>query len=214
MPRKFIKRFLPEPHRMRDHRHLKLFGEWIHDPNLWHLNRRSVSGAFAVGLFSAFMPVPSQMVLSGFIAILVRVNLPISVALVWITNPLTIPPMFYGAYKVGERVLGLSPQHFTFEPTLSWLTEQLADKWQPFLLGCFLLGSLSAITGFTLVRVLWRLHVLHHWGKRRRRIGRGSKGRTDRGMTPAAGANPGSAPRPAAGRPDPSARPGEGRGSR
>jgi len=57
----------------------------------------------AVGLFCAFVPLPIQMLLAAAAAIIFRVNLPISVGLVWITNPVTIPPMFYFCYKVGTR---------------------------------------------------------------------------------------------------------------
>jgi uncharacterized protein len=45
-----------------------------------------------------YMPPIGQMFMAAAAAIVLRVNLPISVALVWITNPLTIPPMFYFAY--------------------------------------------------------------------------------------------------------------------
>lgn len=168
MPRKLIKRLLPEAHQVRDHRHLRVFGDWLHDPNLWYLNRRSVSGAFAVGLFCAFVPIPSQMVLAAAVAILVRVNLPLSVALVWITNPLTIPPMFYTAYRIGAWMTGYAPESLCFEPTLEWLTTQLLDKWQPFLLGCLIMGTGSALLGYALVRLGWRLYVVHRWGKRRK----------------------------------------------
>jgi len=78
MPKKFIKRYLPDHEKIRNHKSLnKIFGTLLHDPNLLHLNRRSVSGAMAVGLFLAFVPLPIQMGLAAGIAILIRVNLPI-----------------------------------------------------------------------------------------------------------------------------------------
>jgi uncharacterized protein (DUF2062 family) len=80
---------------IKGHKNLSFLGEKLHDPNLWHLNRRSVSAAFAIGLFAAWIPTPGQMVIAAIIALYFRANLPISVALVWITNPLTMPPMFY-----------------------------------------------------------------------------------------------------------------------
>ncbi|MBA1330154.1 ATP-binding protein, partial [Candidatus Endoriftia persephone str. Guaymas] len=94
MPKHLIKRLTPDHEMIRNHRHLQCFGKLLHDANLWHLNRRSAAGAFAVGLFMAFIPVPFQMILAAGAAILFRVNLPLSVALVWVTNPITIPPIF------------------------------------------------------------------------------------------------------------------------
>ncbi|MEW8398672.1 MAG: DUF2062 domain-containing protein, partial [Candidatus Thiodiazotropha sp.] len=65
MPKRLIKSLLPHHEEVRNHKHLKLFGSLMHDPNLWHLNRHSVSGAFAVGIFMAFIPLPLQMVFAA-----------------------------------------------------------------------------------------------------------------------------------------------------
>ena len=54
MPKKFIRRFLPDPQSIKQNKALKIFGSVLHEPNLWHLNRRSASGAFGIGLFFAF----------------------------------------------------------------------------------------------------------------------------------------------------------------
>lgn len=159
---------MPDHDKIRNHRHLRLFGTLLHDPNLFHLNRRSVSGAFGVGLFMAFVPVPFQMVLAAAAAIALRVNLPISVGLVWITNPVTMPPMFYFAYKVGAWVLRIPPREFSFEMSYDWLGSELAAIWPPFLLGCFICGLTAALAGYCLMRGFWRWHVLAHWGKRKK----------------------------------------------
>ena len=178
MPKRLLKRFMPEHRVIREHKHLQWLGAHLHDPNLWHLNRKSVPGAFSVGLFMAFVPVPFQMVLAAITAIIVRVNLPISVALVWITNPLTMAPIFYLAYKVGSLVLGQVPEDIEFEFTMEWMASQLDDIWQPFLLGCLIFGSLASLTGNLLVRNLWRLQVRKNWKLRieaRRRRHRNSQ---------------------------------------
>ncbi len=73
---------MPSAARMREFRSLHLLGDWIYETNLWHINRYSASMAFFVGLFSAFMPIPGQMVLAALLAMLLRCNLPISVCLV------------------------------------------------------------------------------------------------------------------------------------
>ena len=169
MPKHLIKRFAPDHDSIRNHKQLRMFGRLLHDPNLWHLNRRSVSGAFAVGLFWAFIPVPIQMVLSAATAIPARVNLPISVALVWITNPLTIPPMFYFNYLVGTWILGTSSEQIEFELTVEYLTESMASIWQPLYLGSLVCGLIAAAVGYFSMRGLWRLYVVRHLRKRRER---------------------------------------------
>ena len=167
MPKKLIKRFLPHRNSVKNQKCLQMFGTLLHSPNLWHLNRRSVAGAFAVGLFVAFVPLPIQMILAAGGAILFSVNLPLSVALVWITNPLTIPPMFYGAYLVGDWLLGGTGGDFSPQLSFDWLMYGLANNWQPFLLGCLICATIASILGYTAIRLYWRHHVIKEWNKRK-----------------------------------------------
>jgi hypothetical protein len=170
MPKKFIRKYLPDAHKMRDHKSLQVFGTLLHDPNLWHLNRKSVSLAFAVGLFLMWIPVPSQMVLAAAAAILVRSNLPISVILVWISNPLTMGPMFYGAYKFGAWMLSAPHNKFSFELSLDWLMTEMLAIWKPFLLGCFTMAVISGLLGFFTVRILWRLHIVRYIKQKKEKL--------------------------------------------
>ncbi len=160
MPRRFFKRFAPSRDKIKEHKHLKIFGELLHDPNLWHMNRRSVSGAFAVGLFIAWVPLPIQMILAAAAAIYFRTNLPISVALVWVTNPITVPPMFYFAYMVGTWVIGAPAEDFAFALSYEWLSNELATSWKPLLVGCFLLSIISSVIGYVTVSQFWVYAVL------------------------------------------------------
>ena len=169
MPKHLIRRFAPDHRKIRSHRHLQLFGKLLHDQNLWHMNRRSVSGAFAVGLFWTFVPLPFQMVWAAATAILVRVNLPISVALVWITNPVTIPPIFYFTYRLGAWILGHPTMIHKFEPSLEWLMGELAIIWQPLFLGSLICALVAAILGFLIVRGFWRLHIINYLKQRQLR---------------------------------------------
>ncbi|VAW70187.1 FIG01199889: hypothetical protein, partial [hydrothermal vent metagenome] len=117
---------------------------------------------FFVGMFTMWIPLPSQMIIAAGAAILLRCNLPISIALVWITNPLTMPPMFYAAYMLGNWMLGLPPNDIEFEASFEWIEQQMSAIWQPFLLGCFSLGLFSATSGFITIRLLWRLHIVRY----------------------------------------------------
>lgn len=169
MPRRVIRKYLPHPERVRRHKHLRLFGERLHEPNLWHLNRASVSRAVAIGLFMAFIPIPFQMVPAALGAILFAANLPMAVALVWITNPLTMPPVFYFCYRVGAWLLDTPAREFQFELSLAWFGTELLRVWEPLLLGCLLTAITAAAAGYYAVRGLWRRHVRRDWEERRAR---------------------------------------------
>lgn len=170
MPKKFIKRYMPNHESIRSNKQLnKVFGTLLHDPNLLHLNRRSVSMAFFVGLFMAFVPLPTQMIMAAAIAILVRCNLPIAIGLVWITNPVTMPPIFYFAYKVGTWILGAPEHAFNIELSWDWIATELAAIWEPFLLGCAISGLIFGTLGYATIRLLWRLHIVSAIKERRRK---------------------------------------------
>lgn len=160
---------MPDHHSIKSNKYLQIFGELLHDPNLWHLNRRSVAKAFAVGLFFAFIPVPFQMVLAAGVAIIVHSNVPLSIALVWVTNPLTMPAIFYACYVVGAWLLRVPEQEFAFEVSWQWLVDSLSSIGPAFLLGCGFLGITFATLGYFGIHWLWRYSVTKEWQKRKQR---------------------------------------------
>ena len=166
MPKKFIRRFLPDHEKVKNQRALRIFGSILHEPNLWHLNRRSATNAFAIGLFFAFWPVPFQMWLSAGTAIPFRANLPVSVATVWITNPFTMPPIFYGAYKVGSTVLGTTPGEFNFQFSWQWVIDSVSTIGPAFLVGCGICSVVFAALGYFSLNWLWRYQVRRAWQRR------------------------------------------------
>ncbi len=169
MPRKFIRRYLPSPQRLKEHQYLRIFGTLLGSPNLWHLNRRSVSGAVAVGLFWAFIPMPFQMVAAAATAIILRINLPIAVLMVWVSNPFTMPPLLYISYLVGSWLLDTPPiPHFRM--SMEWISRSMAVIWRPLYFGAVVCGLLAAGLGFFIVRLLWRLHLLAYLKQRGLRL--------------------------------------------
>ena len=169
MPKKLIKKYMPSPESIKENKNLRFLGEKLHDPNLWHLNRRSVAAAFAVGLFAAWIPTPGQMMIAAGFALYFRANLPISVALVWITNPLTMPPMFYFAYRLGLWFLNQPSPAADFEFSVESVTSGLSEIGGPFLMGCLILGIISSVIGYFGIRLFWRWHVVKQWRARAER---------------------------------------------
>ena len=168
MPKKTLKSIVPSPARMREIQSLRLLGDWIYATNLWHINRYSASMAFFVGLFVAFMPIPGQMLLAALLAVLLSCNLPLSVGLVWITNPVTMPAIFYMSYKVGALLIDVPVKEVEFELSIYWLTHSLSAIWKPFLLGCLVSGLFFGSLGYFVLSMLWRWRVAHHWHQRKR----------------------------------------------
>jgi uncharacterized protein (DUF2062 family) len=162
-----MRRLAPDTKTLQAHKGLRVFGRLLHDPNLWHVNRRSTAGAFAVGLFMMYMPPFGQALMAAAAAMVFRVNLPISVALVFISNPITIPPMFYFAYLLGALALGqaVAPFDLDFwaEPR-NWLTIL-----SPLALGCLLCATACSVIGYFGVRLAWRWHVVRHLERSRAR---------------------------------------------
>ena len=167
MPKKLFKKLFPQLDHLRENQSLAMFGRASRDPNLWHINRRSVARAFAVGFFTAFIPIPAQMIIAAGLAIIFRANIPISVILVWVTNPITVPAIFYTAYKFGTILMNVHLEPFQFEFSLNWLFTGLQDRWQPFLVGCLCSGALAGAEGYGMIQLYWRLYVSKVWSKRK-----------------------------------------------
>jgi uncharacterized protein (DUF2062 family) len=100
------------------------------------------------------------------------------VILTWYTNPFTIVPLYYIAYKLGMFVTGGNAHVLPGGdldlhglPIMEWipaLLHWLAAMGKPFVLGLFLLALILAVSGYLLVITAWRVHVMLSWRKRRR----------------------------------------------
>src|SRR5882672_7650074 len=118
MLRKFFRKYLPSPESIRQNRYLARFGTLLHHPNLWHLNRRSVAGGVAVGMFSGLVPGPFQMLTAAILAIPLRVNLPVALFTTFYTNPLTIGPLYVIAYYLGRLLVGAHGTRLVHPPAM------------------------------------------------------------------------------------------------
>lgn len=182
MPKHIIRRYLPDPEKIIQHKGLRFLGHRLADPNLWHLNRRSASGAMFWGLWCAMLPMPMQMLPAAAAAIFFRVNLPLCIVLVWVSNPLTLLPLIYVALFIGSRLLGVPmPSSTELHGMVSYLGERieglfnddvvytqvnLSQHVEPFMLGALVTGFLGGCIGYVLMRLYWRWHVVHAWQKR------------------------------------------------
>ncbi len=132
----------------------------MHASFLWQFNRGNVAKACAIGIFCMWIPVPSQMLLAAIGAVYFRANLPVSVALVFVSNPVTTPAMSYFCYKLGAILLGIPARKFNFELSIDWLANGMLLVWKPFLLGVSLAAVVSSVVAYYGALLLWRLHII------------------------------------------------------
>lgn len=111
--RKRLRRWLrPLPRRANVARYpvIKWFAEAARRrPYLWSFKRPQVIASLYAGSVLAMMPVYGlQLALGLALAILVRGNLTVMIALQMVTNPLTLGPIYLGTFALGRWLLGLA----------------------------------------------------------------------------------------------------------
>ena len=166
MIKNVIKRLFPKLDAVKEEKILKIFGPAVLQPNLWHINKKSVSRGFAIGAFCAFLPIPGQMLLAAFLAITFAGNLPISLILTWISNPFTYTPIFYFAYRIGKFFI-TDTSNFYIESDEINLLSNIIDIWEPLLIGSLLLATIGSLISYIFIRLYWRYYVLKIWAKRK-----------------------------------------------
>lgn len=169
MPRRLLQRYMPHPETLKRNRSLRFMGHLVGDASLWVLTRRSVGNAFMVGLFCALLPIPFQMVVAACGSRLLRCNLPLSVGLVWLTNPLTMPIIFYGNYRIGAWLLDTPARHMPDHLSTQWIANQMVDILPALLIGSLVAAIVVGVTGNVLIRLIWRWQVSRSWKRRARR---------------------------------------------
>lgn len=166
MAKRFLKRFMPQQSKLMENRTFRFFNQWLHKADVWHFNRRYASRAMLIGMFFAFVPLPTQMIMACIGCILVRANLPLAIACVWTTNPLTMGPVFYGCYRLGAFLMNEKIALVKGSLQTDWLATHFHAIILPLLLGSMICGVIFAALGYTLVDVLWRWHTVKRWHRR------------------------------------------------
>ncbi len=152
MPRKLLKKVLPTHEKIKEQRFLKIFGSFLHRRELWRLSRKKVITGVFIGIFVAALPMPLQMVLTATLAIIFSANLPISFVLIFISNPLTMPPLFFLEYKIGNFFLRPeNPIEFNFESMYDNFGQIALSLWS----GALILGVVCATICAITLNYLW-----------------------------------------------------------
>lgn len=182
MTKSRLHRLLPDPDALARNRWLGWLGPALHHPRLWHMSRRGIALGAAIGVFFGLLIPLAQIPVSAAMAVALRANVPIAVASTLVTNPITFPPVYYAAWKVGAAILGESgpaPAALASAGTLpvadapasagnwlerSWAGVQRVGK--PLLLGLGLFACSFGLLVYLLVHLGWHARV--RWKRWRR----------------------------------------------
>ena len=144
--------------------------------DLWRFHRRSVPRGVAIGLVvGIFLMIPGiQIIGAVLVSLPFRANVPIAVAMTFLSNPLTTPFILLASIEVGNWLLGLHADASTLRQlyqnhaNLSEYARWLFSDAAPALLGGLVLITLVAATiGYFGAILLWRWWIAHKWRHRR-----------------------------------------------
>ena len=134
-------------------------------PEFLSTNRKMVSRAVLLGLFIAFIPMPMQMAAVLALMPFVRFNVPIGLAMCWMSNPLTMPPMYYMEYLTGSFFLGTEVE--PVEMTLEWFSANIDNIFIPLYTGTLFYSVFGSLTAYWLVNHFWKSSVYKDRGLHR-----------------------------------------------
>jgi uncharacterized protein (DUF2062 family) len=176
-----LRRFLPTQESIKSNRFLRWLGPRLHEPGLWHLNRRAVARGVAIGVFFGFMIPVAQIPAAALGAFFARANLWVSAIATLVSNPFTYAPIYYAAYQLGGWLLG-SPEAavlLELDPALVkvvtpdidhaasglgvWLGEiwtRMAAYGKPLFLGLALMALTVSVLAYFGTLLVWRVAVL------------------------------------------------------
>tara|TARA_E500000178_G_C17038899_1_gene765238 strand:- start:903 stop:1481 length:579 start_codon:yes stop_codon:yes gene_type:complete len=158
---------------------LKNFQHILDNPKYRSYTQNSVAVSVAIGLFCGLLPAPFQMLSAATASYLFQTNILIAVGLTLYSNPMTIVPLYYLGYKIGESVLGLriyksdetyieksnllNWQNLFLEDTTNFnqffsqiSTESFSTVSWNLIVGNFILAISLAVSGFILTHIIWQ----------------------------------------------------------
>ncbi len=150
---------VPSREELEANRWLKVLAPYLADTKLWHWSRRGVATGVAAGLFIGLLIPVAQILLAAVAAVALRANIPVAAAATFITNPLTVPPIYYAAYHLGAWATGAPvPAALSLaDPSSIW--ENLGTIGLPLLAGLGIAATLLALTSYLVISQAWAWQV-------------------------------------------------------
>jgi len=107
-----------------------------------------------LGLFIAMIPMPAQMLAVLAFTFIGKFNFPVAIAMCWITNPFTMPFIYFIEYKTGALLLGQSS--LEVELTLTWFENNLEQILIPLYFGALFYSVSLSFMAYYGINLYWR----------------------------------------------------------
>lgn len=117
------------------------------------INRRMINKAVLLGVFIAFIPMPMQMLAVIFFIPFMKFNVPIALAMCWITNPFTMPIIYYVEYITGSFILNIPMEEVKI--TVEWFSNNISNIFIPLYFGALFYSILLSILSYFLINFFW-----------------------------------------------------------
>lgn len=159
-------------------RFLRPFAQRVFHPALWRFTRRSVPRGVALGLLvGIFLLIPGiQIAGAALLALPFRANIPLAAAMTFLSNPATTPFILVASIYVGNSALNMGADVTQFEaliernaPLSAWADWLVSSAAPAMLTGLFLIALLSAVIGYVIAAVSWRIWLSRKWKTRAHR---------------------------------------------
>lgn len=155
-----LRAWVPSRERLEANPWLRGLAPHLAHPKLWHWSRRSVAAGMAIGLFIGLAIPVAQILLAAAAALVLRANVAVAAAGTLVTNPLTVPPIYYAAYQLGTWATGTpAPAAFSLDDP-SVVVEHLGAVGVPLVAGLGIAGSVAAVAAYLLISQAWAWRVV------------------------------------------------------
>jgi uncharacterized protein len=169
----WLMRHVPTRETVHHYRLLRPFAPHLTHTSLWRMTRRSVPRGVAIGLFVAVIIPFMHTVIAALLAIPARANVAVAALFTLLVNPFTIPPLYYGAYRIGSWELHhdatlvdpAAAERFSGE--LSRLLFWVHQASGAIAVGVLTIAVCAAVLGYAGSALAWRLWSSDRWRRRR-----------------------------------------------
>jgi len=145
--------------RRKNNTKLNVFIDKYHIPREYlSANRKSISRGVYLGLFIGFIPMPMQILTIILFTPIFKFNVPIAISMVLLSNPITMPFMYYMEYQTGIYLLDIG-ELSNIELTVDWFINNWDEIVFPLYIGTIPYSIFLSTLIYYIINILWILSV-------------------------------------------------------